>query len=113
MSEPIERRYHKRLHVRFSAELCTAGSDSRIEGVIRNLSQGGALIKTRGWHRLQLHEQAFVTVFIPPTFSGQNATFGLEGTAVVTRLDRTNQSVAVQFAKPFKNFQRSDQPDIS
>jgi len=99
-------RKHERLNLNFQATLNREGLDSSIEGVTRNVSQEGGLIATKEWHPLKLHDMVLVTIFIPPTFSGQDVTIGLQGKAVVARLDLANCEVALQFAKGLKQFER-------
>ena len=106
MIEPIDDRQHQRLNLNFEATLNRKGLDSYIEGVTKNLSQEGSLIKTKEWRRLKLRDRVLVNIFIPPTFSGQDATIVLQGKAAVARLDWANCEVALQFAKTLKQFER-------
>ena len=99
-------RKHERLNLNFQASLNRKGLDSSIEGVTRNVSQEGGLIATKERHPLKLQDMVLVTIFIPPTFSGQDVTIGLQGKAVVARLDLANCEVALQFAKGLKQFER-------
>jgi len=102
-----DRRQHKRLSFHFLTILNTPRFELPIEGVTENLSQGGALIKTGDWRTFQIEESAIVTLFLPPTFSGQDETIGLKGMAVVRRIDQEKEGVAVQFTKSFKQFART------
>ena len=106
MIEPVDDRQHQRLDLNFQATLNRKGLDSSIEGVTKNLSQDGSLIKTKEWRPLKLQDRVLVTIFIPPTFSGQDVTIVLQGKAVVARLDLANCEVALQFAKTLKQFER-------
>jgi len=106
------RRQHKRLSFHFATILNTPRFELPIEGVTQNLSQGGALIKTGDWRTFQIDESAIVTLFLPPTFSGQDETIGLQGMAVVRRIDQEKEGVAVQFTESFKQFARNKETKI-
>jgi len=101
----IERRKHIRLNGHFSAKLSRVGLYFPVGGMTDNVDQGGAFIKTKDWDDFQPHDQIVVTLFIPPSFSGQEKTIGLTGPAVVARIVVENEGVAVQFTKPFKQFE--------
>ena len=102
----INDRQHERLNLSFLAAVNRKGLDSSVTGVTRNLSQEGSLIKTEEWQPLKLQDRVLVTIYIPPSFSGQDVTIGLQGKAVVARLDMTNCEIAVQFGKRLKQFER-------
>ena len=105
--ERANRRQHKRLSFHFATILNTPRFELAIDGVTENLSQGGAFIRTGDWRTFQIDESAVVTLFLPPTFSGQDETIGLQGMAVVRRIDQEKEGVAVQFTKSFKQFARN------
>ena len=104
--ELVEDRRHPRLSNSFRAKLSKAGLCSQIRGVTTNVSQGGAFIRTKYWNAFQLHDQINVTLFIPPSFSGQERTIGLQGRAAVIRLAEDDDGVAVRFASLFRQFER-------
>ena len=83
-----------------------------IEGITTNLSQGGALIKSKNRHSCQAGALVVLTFFLPPDFTGQNETIGLQGDAVITRIDRENEGIAVEFIKTFREFERIDLPEL-
>jgi hypothetical protein len=104
MSEFCEYRQSIRLNLNFQANLHTGESDLPVEGMTKNLSQMGSLIKMIEWCDLQLKDRVHVTILIPPTFCGHEESIALQGKAVVKRLDLLNQCVAVQFVKTLKQF---------
>jgi hypothetical protein len=108
MQKIQDRRIHKRLDLRFPTKLNALGLNYPVEGETENLSQGGALIKTRSWYVFQHRDRTLVTIFIPPDFSGQETTIGLQGSAVIIRIDQDNELVALQFVKSFKQFERQN-----
>jgi hypothetical protein len=59
------------------------------------------------WPVLQKDEQAEMRLFLPPEFTGQNQTLTLTGPAVIRRIDKHKQGVAVQFLKELKTFKPS------
>jgi len=83
-----------------------------IEGITTNLSQGGAFIKSKNRHSCQAGAYVFLTFFLPPDFTGQNKTIGLQGDAVITRIDQENGTIAVEFIETFREFERIDVPEL-
>ena len=79
-----------------------------IDGVTTNLSQGGAFIKSKNRHSCQAGAHAILTFFLPPDFTGQNKTLGLQGDAIITRIDQKKKGIAVEFVKAFREFERID-----
>jgi hypothetical protein len=105
---PHERRKHNRLNRHFSAKLSrvgTVGLYFPVGGMTDNVGQGGAFIKTKHWDDFQPHDLIVITLRIPPSFSGQEKTISLTGPAVVARIVEENEGVAVQFTKPFQQFE--------
>ena len=100
-----DRRKHERLNLQLPVMLSKIGLYSPIEGMTENLSQGGAFIKTRNWHYFLINDKAVVAFFLPPSFTGHNKTIGLEGTAVIARIDQENEGIGLRFTKDFKEFE--------
>ena len=95
------------------AKLAKADLPNGIEGETENLSQGGAFVRTSDWGSFQVNERTVVTLFLPPAFSGQKATIGLQGAAIITRIDEENEGVALEFVRSFRQFERIDEPEVS
>jgi hypothetical protein len=106
--EVAERRKSVRLSRHFSAKLSRVGLYFPIEGVTENVGPCGAFIKLNELHAFQLRDQIILTLFIPPSFSGQEKTIGLQGPARIIRLVGDNQGVAVKFLRPLKQFERTN-----
>ena len=70
------------------------------------MSQTGALLRTEGCCSFQVNDEAIVTCFLPPDFSGQDEFIGLQGEATVRRLDPVNKCVAIEFVKSFRQFEK-------
>ncbi len=81
------------------------GVDLSLDGMTVNLSQKGAFIKTKHYRSLQTGDPAVFTFFLPPDFTGQNKTVGLQGVAVITRIDQENEGVGIEFTKNLKQFE--------
>lgn len=94
------------------ARLAKADLPNGIEGETENLSQGGAFVRTSDWGSFRLNERTVVTLFLPPAFSGQKATIGLQGAAIITRIDEENEGVALEFVRSFRQFERIDEPEV-
>jgi hypothetical protein len=107
-----DKRKHVRITQFFEAKLSKAGTSHSIAGQTENVSQGGAFIKTKDWHSLKPNDKTTVTVFLPPLFTGQDATIGLQGSAVINRIDEENEGVAVEFLQNFKQFERIEEMEI-
>ena len=104
----LERRKHIRKAYQFQSSLFKLELYSPTKGVTVNVSPGGVLIKTKDCRAFGPNDQLVVTLFIPPSFSGQDKTISLQGAGVVCRVDQENEGVAVQFSKSLKQFERID-----
>ena len=106
--ELADRRKSVRLNRHFSAKFCKVGVYFPVEGVTENIGPRGAFIKLNDLHAFQLHDQIILTLFIPPSFSGQEQTIGLQGQARIIRLIGDNDGVAVKFSRPLRQFERTN-----
>ena len=106
--ELADRRKNVRLNCHFSAKFCKVGVYFPVEGVTENIGPCGAFIKLDGLHAFQLHDQIILTLFIPPSFSGQEQTIGLQGQGRIIRLIGDNEGVAVKFSRPLRQFERNN-----
>jgi hypothetical protein len=106
--ELAERRKNVRLNRHFSAKFCKVGVYFPVEGVTENIGPCGAFIKLNDLHAFQLQDQIILTLFIPPSFSGQEQTIGLQSPARIIRLTGDNEGVAVKFLRPLKQFERTN-----
>ena len=106
--------YRKNIRVgrNFLVRLFNKDLNFSIEGITANLSQAGAFIQSRNLHFCQARTLVVLTFFLPPDFTGQNETIGLQGDAVITRIDQENEGVAVEFIKTFREFERINVPDL-
>jgi hypothetical protein len=100
-----DRRKHKRSEFNFPSKLSKLGLPSAASGVTKNVSPGGALIKTRDWSTFQPQDHALITLFIPPTYSGQDKMVTLVSDAIIVRVDQKNEEVAVRFSKALKQLE--------
>ena len=103
-----ERRRQARLSHRFAVRFCKVGLYFPIEGVTENFGPCGAFIKVNQLHAFQLHDKIILTLSIPASFSGQEKTISLQGPARVIRLAADNEGVAVEFSRPLRQFERTD-----
>jgi hypothetical protein len=109
-----DRRRYTRLHYQFPAMVMShLGAGFPIEGAAENISQRGAFIKTKRWESFQVKDRAVVTFFVPPGFSGQSRVIGLQGDAIVTRIDQENEGVAIEFIRQLKQFQPITAPEVA
>jgi hypothetical protein len=101
-----DRRRHKRSEFNFPSKLFKLGLSSAASGVTKNVSPGGALIKTMDWSTFQPQDHVLITLFIPPTFSGQDKMTSLVSDSIIVRVDQKNEAVAVKFSKALKQLER-------
>ena len=104
--ESPERRRHLRLARHFPAKLSKLGLYSPVAGVTENLSQGGVFVKTSERHVLQTHDRIILTIFLPPDFTGEDKTIGLQGSAIISRIDPKKDGVGVRFSAKFGHLRR-------
>jgi hypothetical protein len=97
---------------------CTATLHSQLESglsidaVAQDLSPGGAFLKTENYHSLRVNDRALLTFFLPPDFTGQEGTIGLQGSAVISRIDQDNEGIGVQFVESLKQFEPVTTPEV-
>jgi hypothetical protein len=108
----LEYRKNVRVWRNFPVRLFIKDSKLFLEGITTNLSQGGAFIKSKNRHSCQAGAHVFLTLFLPHDFTGQNKTIGLQGDAVITRIDLENEGIAVEFINALREFERIDLPDF-
>ena len=101
-----DRRESVRINGNFPANLFKDESDCSFVGLVVNLSQTGAFVKTQSCRFFEMNEQTTATCFLPPEFTGKNSTIGLKGVAVIRRVDVENEGVAVEFVERLKEFER-------
>jgi hypothetical protein len=103
-----DRRRNVRLSRRFSVKFCKEGLYFPVEGLTENIGSCGALIKLNDLHAFQIRDRIILTLFLPPSFSGQETTIGLRGSAQIVRLVGDNEGVAVEFRGTLKQFKRTN-----
>ena len=113
MEKHDRRRKNIRMGRNFPVKLVKEGLEAlSFEGMAVELSRKGAFIKSENRLSLEAHAPVVLTFFLPPDFTGQNETIGLQGDAVITRIDQENEGIAVEFIKTFREFERIDLPDL-
>ena len=100
-----ERRAHLRIGSTFSARISKPGWFRPVEGVTENISQRGTFVRTEDWHAFGVKDQAIVAILVPASFSGQEKTVGLQGKAVVTRVDHQKGGLALRFDRDLRAFE--------
>lgn len=110
--ETRERRGSTRLHRQFTAYI-RCGTALRADGDSEDLSQGGAFIKTESWELLKARDEILITFLLPPEFTGKDEVIGLQGEAVVIRVDPERRGVGVEFARSFRHFEQVSVPEVT
>ena len=101
-----ESRKYLRLDRSFEVNLHKVGVHASFKGFTENISQGGAFIRTKDWGVFQKNDQALVTFYLPPDFTGQQVDIRLLGTACVIRIDEESEGLGVKFNKRLRQFDR-------
>jgi hypothetical protein len=101
----FDQRKSPRIPQRFQVKFLKHGFDLTLEGITANVSQKGAFVRTQHWRSLQTGDPAVFTIFLPPDFTGQDKIVGLQGAAVVARIDQENEGIGVEFVKSLKQFE--------
>ena len=101
-------REHLRLERSFVVNLHKVGVPVTYEGVTKNISQGGAFIRTKDWECFQENDQTLITFYLPPNFTGQDSTTRLLGAGQVTRVDSENGGLGFRFNKTLRQFEKVD-----
>jgi hypothetical protein len=112
LMEVLEHRKNIRVRRNFPVRLFMEDLNLFFEGITTNLSQGGAFIKSKNVNSCQAGALAILTFFLPPDFTGQNETIGLQGDTVITWIDQENKGIAVEFIKTFRELERVNVPDL-
>ena len=102
-----DQRRHTRLRKNFQVTLrkrVPGILDVLLEGNTLELSKGGAFIKTEGWHSFEPNELTELTLFLPPDFTDKDTPIGLQGSAIVRRVDRLREGIAVEFINELRQF---------
>lgn len=66
--------------------------------------RGTPFIKTEGWHFFEPDELIELTFFLPPDFTGKDTPIGLQGSAIVRRVDRLREGIAAEFINELRQF---------
>jgi hypothetical protein len=102
---PFDQRKSPRIRQIFQVKFLKQGIDLTLDGKTANLSQKGAFIRTKHWRFLQAGDPAVFTFYLPPDFTGQDKIVGLQGSAVITRIEEEDEAIGVEFVKNLKQFE--------
>lgn len=100
----FDQRKNPRIRQGFKVKFLKQGLDLTLEGITADLSQKGAFVKTRHWRSFQAGDPAVFTFFLPPDFTGQSKMVGLQGSAIISRVDQENEGLGIEFIKSLKQF---------
>ena len=101
----VDRRKYPRLIKSFQVQLMKEGLEHYFQGMSTNLSQGGAFIKTKNWRSFKVDDQAVIAFYLPAEYTGQTGTIGLQGRAVIARVDHEQKGIGVKFMQYFRQFE--------
>ncbi len=86
--DSFERRKYTRTLSSFKIKIRLTRTAKEVDGVTRNLSQGGAFISSPSLPAFRKNEPAEMHLFLPPEFTGQSDTLILTGPGVIKRIER-------------------------
>jgi len=95
-----------RISSQLPAELAMGPSGTRVAGITENLSQVGAFIKTKEWHKFAVNDQVSVCITLPSLVSPQGVPTSVQGTGLIARIDAANEGVGVHFSGSINRFKR-------
>ena len=105
----VDQRRHIRLKKNIQVTLQKRVPDNLellLKGNTIDLSQCSSFIKTGGWHLFKSGELMELTFFFPMGFSGEDAPIGLQGSAIVRRVDKLREGIAVEFINELRHFKQ-------
>jgi len=97
----LKKNFQVTLHKRVPVNL-----DLLLKGNTLDLSRGGSFIETEGWHLFEPNEVTELTFFFPTGFSGKDTPIGLRGSAIVRRVDKLREGIAVEFINELRHFEQ-------
>ena len=104
-----DQRRHTRLKKNFQVTFqkrVPGNLDLLLRGKTLDLSRGGSFIETEGWHLFKPNEVTELTFFFATGFSGKDAPIGLQGSAIVRRVDKLRKGIAAEFINELRHFKQ-------
>jgi hypothetical protein len=98
-----ERRGNMRLNLHFMTKLVKHGLPSTAEGMIENVSQKGALTRTKSFNTFHLKDKVIIVFLVPSSFSDHNMTICLSDVALVIRIDKIRATIAIKFDRNLRS----------
>jgi len=108
----FHQRKHSRIRRQFPVSLLNQDLNLQVQGVTSNLSRQGALIRVEDCQLFQPGRLTVITIFLPPYFTGQDKFIGLQGEAIILRIDEANKGIAVEFRRPLRQFEPIGEQDL-
>jgi tetratricopeptide (TPR) repeat protein len=102
----LHNREFMRISSHLPAELSMGTFGPKVSGITENLSQIGAFIKTREWHKFAVNDQVSVCITLPSLLSRHGVPTSVEGTGLIARIDPVNEGVGVHFSRSINRFKR-------
>jgi hypothetical protein len=95
-----------RISTHLPVELSTGTSGAKVTGITANLSQIGAFIKTKEWHKFAVNDQVSVCITLPSLLSPHGLPTSMAGTGLIARIDPVHEGVGVHFSRRLNRFAR-------
>jgi hypothetical protein len=103
-----ERRGNMRLNVHFMTKLVKHGLSSTAEGMIENVSQKGALTRTKSFNTFHLKDKVIIIFFVSSSFSDHNMTMCLSDVGIVIQIDKIRATIAIKFDRNLRQYRKFD-----
>jgi FHA domain/Tetratricopeptide repeat/PilZ domain len=102
----LHTREFMRISSHLPAELSMGTFGPKVTGITENLSQIGAFIKTKEWHKFAVNDEVSVCITLPSLLSPHGVPSSVEGTGLIARIDPANEGVGVHFSRSINRFKR-------
>ena len=106
LAPSLDNREFMRISSQLPAELSMGTLGPKVTGITENLSQIGAFIKTKEWHKFAVNDQVSVCITLPSLLSPHGVPTSVQGTGLIARIDAANEGVGVHFSASINRFKR-------
>jgi len=100
----LERRKYVRLPNRLRTRVTIERTSTEVEGLTRDVGQGGMFLSTPSWRAFQENDPTTVHLYFPPEMTGHSETLILQGEGTVKRIEQTRKGVAIEFSRQLRAF---------
>jgi len=100
----LERRKYVRFPGQFRIRVTIERTSGEVEGLSRNLCQGGLFFLTPSLGAFREHDPTIIHLYLPPEMTGHQHSVVLQGQGTVRRIDEARKGVAIEFSRLLRSF---------